>query len=319
MTQTRSGFFALIGAYTIWGLSALYYREVTHVPALEVLAHRTVWSFIAFFGIIAAQGRIREMFALLHPRTRGQGLSRIAPAAFVISINWFLFVYAIQSDSTLEASLAYYIYPLMAAGVGWVLFSERLHGLQYLSMGLGIVAVTVLTVGLGAVPWLALMMSATFMTYGTIKKGLAAGPVIAMAAETTLIAPFALIYLIGAELWGWGGSAAQPAGAFGADLWSSFVLMLAGVVTGVPLLLFSMAARRLSLTVVGLGNYYNATLQLIVAVTIFDQVITPSHSIALPLIWVALAAFTFESFRRERQDRKARTAATSSSTLPTEV
>lgn len=316
MSERTIGFLTLIGAYTIWGLSALYYREVTHVPAVEVLAHRTVWSFVAFFIVIAAQGRIGELIALL--RTREHTLYHIAPAAVFVSLNWFLFVYAIQSDQTLEASLAYYIYPLMAAGVGWVVFKERLYGLQYLSMVLALVAVAVLTIGLGAAPWMALAMSASFICYGTFKKGLTAGAVISMAAETTLIAPLALIYLIGAEVWGWGGSAAQPAGAFGEEAWTTGVLMLAGVVTGIPLLLFSMAARRLTLTVVGLGNYYNSTLQLIVAVVVFGQIITPAHMVALPVIWTALAAFTFESFRRDRQSRRARKAVANSATLPTE-
>lgn len=319
MNERTIGFLTLIGAFTIWGLSALYYREVPHVSAIEVLAHRTLWSFVGFFIIVAFQGRLREMIALLHPRAEGAGIFRIAPAAFFVSINWFLFVSAIQWDKTLEASLSYYIYPLMAAAVGWVVFSERLHGLQYLAMLLGLVAIVVLTVGLGTAPWLSLAMAASFICYGSFKKGIKAGAIISMAAETALLAPFALVFLVGAELWGWGGSDLQPAGAFGEDMRTTVLLLLAGIVTGLPLLLFSMAARRLSMTVAGLGNYYNSTLQLIVSVVVFGQTITPSHAIALPLIWTALALFSFESFRTERQVRRSRRAENSASTLSTEV
>lgn len=321
MTEQTKGFIALFAAYTLWGISALYYREVNHVPGLEVLAHRTFWSFVLFAGLAVLQGRSKELAFLLHPKSGAQGLFRIAPAACFVSLNWFLFIYAIQSDQTLEASIAYYIFPLMAAGIGVAVFGERLKGLQYLSMMLGFSAVIVLTIGLGAAPWLALTMSGSFVLYGTIKKGLAVGPVISMAAEATLLAPFALIYLIGAQLWGWGATPAQPAGAFGTTLSSSLLLIFSGLVTSIPLILFSYASRRVSMIVLGLGNYHNSTLQLIIAVLVFGQVITLSHMIALPMIWTGLALFTWTAWHRDRQARqlarKDRKSAVSSSTEET--
>ncbi|MBU2866356.1 EamA family transporter RarD [Pacificibacter marinus] len=317
MTDRKTGFLALFLAYTLWGISALYYREVNHVPGLEVLAHRTFWSFVMFGAIIALQGRTRELLFLLHPKSGAQGLYRIAPAAILVSLNWFLFIYAIQSDQTLEASLAYYIFPLMAAGVGVMIFGERLKGLQYISMLLGLAAVVVLTIGLGAAPWLALTMSGSFVIYGTIKKGLAVGAVISMAAEAALLAPFALIYLIGVEIWGWGGTETQASGVFGATIRDTVLLILAGAVTGVPLILFSIASRRMSMIVLGLGNYHNSTLQMIIAVWVFGQVITPSHMIALPMIWTGLALFTWTAWRADRQARTDKISAVSSSTEET--
>jgi chloramphenicol-sensitive protein RarD len=205
----------------------------------------------------------------------------------------------------------------MAAGVGVAVFGERLHGLQYVSMLLGLGAVTVLTIGLGAAPWLALTMSGSFIMYGAIKKGLDVGAVISMAAEAALLAPFALVYLIGAEVWGWGGTPAQLAGAFGENAHDTVMLIFAGAVTGVPLILFSFAARRVSMIVLGLGNYHNSTLQLIIAVLVFGQVITPSHMIALPMIWTALALFTWTAWRIDTQARKLRRSSVSSSTEET--
>lgn len=317
MTDRKTGFLALFAAYTLWGISALYYREVNHVPGLEVLAHRTFWSFVLFGAVIVLQGRLKELLFLLHPKSGAQGLYRIAPAAMFVSLNWFLFIYAIQSDQTLEASLAYYIFPLMAAGVGVAVFGERLRGLQYVSMLLGFGAVMVLTIGLGAAPWLALTMSGSFILYGAIKKGLAVGAVISMAAEAALLAPFALVYLIGAEVWGWGGTPAQMAGAFGANMHDTLLLILAGAVTGVPLILFSFASRRVSMIVLGLGNYHNSTLQLIIAVLVFGQIVTLWHMIALPMIWTGLALFSWTAWRIDVQERKARKSAVSSSTEET--
>jgi chloramphenicol-sensitive protein RarD len=317
MTDRKTGFLALFAAYTLWGISALYYREVNHVPGLEVLAHRTFWSFVLFGAVIVLQGRTRELLYLLHPKSETQGLYRIAPAAFFVSTNWFLFIYAIQSDQTLEASLAYYIFPLMAAGVGVAIFGEQLRGLQYVSMLLGLAAVVVLTIGLGAAPWLALTMSGSFILYGAIKKGLDVGPVISMAAEAALLAPFALIYLIGAEVWEWGGTTAQASGAFGHSARDTILLICAGAVTSVPLILFSFAARRVSMIVLGLGNYHNSTLQMIIAVWVFGQVITPSHMIALPMIWTGLALFTWTAWRVDRQARTDKRSAVSSSTEAT--
>lgn len=319
MTEYRKGLIALFVAYTLWGLSALYYREVNHVPAFEVLAHRTLWSFVLFGGVVLLQGRLKELLALLHPKSGAQGIYRVVPAAVFISVNWFLFIWAIQSDQTLEASLAYYIFPLMAAAVGVVPFAERLRGLQYLSLALAFGAVGVLTIGLGAAPWLALTMSASFVTYGAIKKGFEAGAVLSMAAEAALLAPFGLLFLIGAEYWGWGGTATQASGAFGHTLVDSLVLILSGAVSGAPLILFSYASRRVPMIIVGLGNYHNSTLQLILAVTVFDQVITRAHMIALPMIWCGLVVFTWEAWRRDAQARKARRDVASSSTVDTVV
>lgn len=312
MSDRTTGFLTLVGAYTIWGLSALYYREISHVPALEILAHRTVWSFVAFFSIIALQGRMRELWRVLSPRSAWSGLYRIAPAAFFVSVNWFLFVYAIQNNQTFEASLAYYISPIMAAVVGWVVFSERLKGLQWPAMVLALIAVAVLTVGLGHAPWLSLAMSASFIAYSGFKKGLEAGPTLAMAAETTLLVPLSLSYLIGAQIWGWGGSDTQAAGAFGSSWRDSLLLVFSGVMTGVPLVLFAMAANRVALSTLGLGHYYNASLQLIVSVMIFGQVMTSFHAVALPLVWIAVTLFSLQAFRADRQARKARKAAASS-------
>jgi chloramphenicol-sensitive protein RarD len=306
LSEAAKGILALIATFTWWGLSMLYYHQIRHVPAYEVLAHRSVWTFVLFGTWIAFQGRTKELLALFHPKNPAKTLYWIVPAAFFVSFNWFLFILAIQTGRAIEASLAYYIFPLMAAGVGAVLFRERLCALQYVAMGIATIAVTTLTIGLGAAPWLSMVMAGTFVIYGAIKKIMNVGPTISMAAESALLAPFGVIFLIGAQLYGWGGSESQPAGVFGKDLSDTLWLMSAGIITGVPLILFSYAARRVSMTVLGLGQFYNSTIQLFISVFIFGEIFTPSHQIAIPLIWIAIVLYSLSALRAEKWRRSAR-------------
>jgi chloramphenicol-sensitive protein RarD len=301
LSDPAKGVLALIVAFTWWGLSTLYYHQTRHIPAYEVLAHRSLWTFVLFGSWIALHGRGRELVDLFRPSNPEKTLQWIIPASIFVSSNWFLFIYAIQSGRAIEASLAYYIFPLMAAATGAVLFRERLFPLQYIAMGLATIAVVVLTIGLGAAPWLSILMSATFIVYGAIKKNMRIGPVISMAAESALLVPVAVTYLLGAHLLGWGATEAQLSGAFGRNVSDTLWLIAAGVVTGVPLILYSFAAKRVSMTVAGLGNFYNSSIQLVISVAILGEVFTPSHQIAMPLIWAGIVLFSFSALRAERR------------------
>ncbi|PZX11113.1 EamA family transporter RarD [Celeribacter halophilus] len=313
MTETQKGLVALLIVQTSWGLLPLYYKAMDHVPAMEVLAHRTLWTFVLFGLWILLQGRLGELRALLS----GARLKKVMPAAFLISINWGVFIYAVQAGQALEAAFGYYIFPLVATLIGLVVFKEPLRGLQYPALALAALAVVVLGVGLGAPPWVALVLALTFSAYGAIKKSLDAGPVISVTAEVAFLAPLALIYLVGAALWGWGGSEEQAAGVFGRDLTDSFLLLLSGAFTGGPLIFFAAAARRLTYTVVGMGQYWNSTLQFLLAVLVFAEPFTHWHAVAMPLIWAALVLYTLEALRQERAARRLRRRSTSSSTVST--
>ncbi|SFI74761.1 EamA family transporter RarD [Celeribacter neptunius] len=302
MTETQKGLVALFIAQTSWGLSPLYYKAVGAVPAFEVVAHRTLWTLVLFGLWIAFQGRLGELRALLTDRR----LKKLIPAALLVSGNWALFIYAIQSGQALEASFGYYIFPLVATLIGMVFFGERLRGLQFAALALAAVAVVVLGVGLGRLPWMALVLALSFSAYGAIKKTLDAGPVLSVTGEVVFLAPIALIWLIGAEAWGWGGTEAQPAGAFGHSVKDSVLLIFAGIVTGAPLIFFAAAARRLPLTVVGMGQYWNSTIQFGLAVLVFAEPFTHWHAIAMPLIWLALALYSAQVLRSEAQARRLR-------------
>ncbi|AJE47228.1 EamA family transporter RarD [Celeribacter indicus] len=317
MTRTRKGLLVLVLTYMAWGVLPLYYHLVAYVPSVEVLAHRTFWSFVLFTLYIAATGRLGELRALLHPSTGWSGLYKVALASVLISVNWFLYIDTVSIGKTLEAALGYYILPLIAVLVGLVLFGERLRGLQYPAVALAAVAVAVLAFELGEMPWRALGMGTSFALYGAVKKSFSADPILSTAAEVVLLSPLALLWIAGAEFGGWGATEARAAGLFGHDLGSSLLLILSGLLTGLPLLGFAYATQRVTMIAVGLGQYLNSTMQLLIAVFVFGEPFTHAHAIAMPLIWTGLVLYTVQAMREDRQTRAARRASRSSGTVST--
>ncbi len=292
MTPGAAGILALVAACTIWGLSPLYYHLLAHLPPLEVLSFRTLWSLIFFAAVLAAQGRlglVRD--ALADRRTR----MVIAAAAVAISLNWFGFIYTISLGNGLEASLGYYMFPLIAVVLGRMVFKETLTQSQIAAVALATLAVVVLTLGLGVAPWIAIALGVTFGIYGVLKKGLDMGGVVSVTAEVAVLAPLALLWLI---------FRGTVIGAHTID-WSDMALLaVSGPLTGLPLILFSFATRRVRLSTVGLVQYLNPTLQFFCAVLFFGNLLTPWHAIAFPMIWTALALYSWSSIRTERAARR---------------
>ena len=281
MTSSTKGILAMIGSCTIWGLSPLIYKQLSHVPALEVLAHRTLWSFVFFVILLSVQGRlgqVRGSFA----NWRSFCITSIA--ALMILANWFLFIWAIETEQATQSSLGYYIYPLVAVVLGRILFAEVLSRLQLGAIGFAGLGVCILTYGLGGAPWIALTLAITFAIYGVIKKQLSVGPVVSVTAEVALVAPFAVAYLL--LTWHNG------EGALGHNLTTTSLLIFAGPLTAVPLILFSIAARRASMATVGLVGYLNPTLQFLCAVVVFFEPFTGWHAIAFLMIWTALGIYS---------------------------
>ncbi|MCB1368261.1 MAG: EamA family transporter RarD [Rhodobacteraceae bacterium] len=301
MGEAGKGMLAMIGAATIWGLSPLYYKQLAHVPPLEVLSHRTLWSFVIFFVLLAGQGRLREFAHSLKDR---RAVFQTALAGGMIALNWFVFILSVQTGHTVEASLGYYIFPLVAVALGALVLGERLSVAQWLAVALAALAVVVLTLGLGVTPWIALILSVTFGIYGLIKKRMAAGPVLSVTGEVLLLLPLALIWLAGVNLAGWVDVTARAGGYFGNNLHDTFMLFLAGLITAGPLILMSYAARRLTLSTVGLLQYLNPTLQFMVAVLVFRELFTAWHGFAFALIWAALVIYSSATWRREKLRRR---------------
>ncbi|WP_118135270.1 EamA family transporter RarD [Oceanicella sp. SM1341] len=288
-----AGLAAVVTACTIWGLSPLFYRALAGVPALEVLAHRTLWSFVFFAIVILLTGRGARVRAALGSR-REMGLLLVAAA--MVSTNWFLFIFAVQSGQTIESSLGYYIFPLLAGAIGWAVLREGMGRLQGLGFALAAAAVTFIAVWHGVLPWMALALAGTFAAYGLAKRGVSSGPVTSVFAEMIWILPLALLWIAGAQLAGWGG---PGAGAFGGpDTW---LLVLSGPLTGVPFMLFSHAAKSLRYSTVGVAFYVNPTLQFLVAVLAFGEAFTPAEGVAFPLIWAGVALYSIGLVRQERR------------------
>ena len=306
MSQTLSGILAMVTSCVVWGLSPLYYKLLEHVPPAELLSHRTLWSVIFFAVLLAVQGRLAELRDALRGRKQ---VALIAIASLMVAANWFCFILSIQIGKTTEASLGYYIFPLMAVLIARVWFAETLVFGQWLAVALATLAVVILTWGLGVAPWIALIISTTFALYGAIKKGLALGPVVSVTAEILLVLPLWLMVM------GW--FHIQGQGSFGTDLGTSLLLMLSGPLTAVPLILFSYAARRVALSTLGVLQYINPTLQFLCAVVAFGEPFSQWHAIVFPLIWLALAIFSISALRQDKASRRAAMAASGVSTQVT--
>ena len=289
MSDTQKGILAMIAASMIWGLSPIFYKALSHIPAPEVLAHRTGWSLVIFSGLLMLQGRLGEIRAALSTRRQ---IAMIAFASAMISANWYLFIVSIQIGRATEASLGYYIFPLVAVLVGRFVFGERLGPGQWLAVALATIAVAVLTYGLGVAPWVSLVLATSFGLYGVVKKMLPVGPVVSVTCETLFFLPIGLGILIASH------GAGQ--GAFGQNFTDSTLLILSGPMTALPLILFSYAARRVAMATVGLLQYINPTLQFLIAVFVFGEAFTLWHQIAFALIWAALVIFSVASLRQNR-------------------
>ena len=303
MTASTKGILAMIGSCIIWGLSSLIYKKLSNVPAIEILAHRTVWSFVFFVILLGAQGRLREVRGSFSDR-RSTCLTVLA--ALMILANWFLFIWSIETERATQASLGYYIYPLVSVVLGWFFFGERLGCLQWTAITLVAVAVSALTYGLGGAPWVSLTLAGTFAIYGLLKKQLSVGPVVSVTSEVTMVAPFAVIFL----LLTWHNGEAT----FGQDLVTTGLLIFAGQLTAVPLILFSFAARRVSMATIGLVGYLNPTLQFLCAVVVFAEPFTSWHVMAFVMIWSALSLYSIAVWSQEKASRKASVAAAASGT-----
>ena len=303
MTASTKGILAMIGSCIIWGLSSLIYKQLSNVPAIEILAHRTLWSFVFFVILLGVQGRLYEVRGSFSDR-RSTCLTVLA--ALMILANWFLFIWSIETERAIQASLGYYIYPLVSVVLCWLFFGERLGCLQWTAITLVAVAVSALTYGLGGAPWVSLTLAGTFAIYGLLKKQLSVGPVVSVTSEVTLVVPFAVIFL----LLTWHNGEAT----FGQDLVTTGLLIFAGPLTAVPLILFSFAARRASMATIGLVGYLNPTLQFLCAVVVFAEPFSSWHIVAFAIIWTALALYSIAVWSQEKASCKASVAAAASGT-----
>ncbi len=275
-------------AFVIWGLLPLYLRQLHAVPLLQVMAHRIVWCLVITLGFLAARGQLSLVRATLADRGR---LLRLLASALLISVNWFAYLLAVTQGQVMQASLGYFINPLVSVLLGVFVLSERLNVRQWIAVGIAALGVLWLTVQVGHLPWIALTLAVSFALYGLVRKQVQVEPVVGLAVETLLLFPAALGWLIFEALRGAGAFTQQGP-------LTMFLLIVSGLVTAVPLTLFAYGVRRIPLSTVGLLQYIAPSLQLLVAVLLFGEPFTHVQKIGFGLIWAALLLYMADGLLR---------------------
>ncbi|MBJ7359953.1 EamA family transporter RarD [Nocardioides sp.] len=291
MPEQRRGLLLGMAAYGLWGGFPLYWPLLEPAGAVEILAHRILWSMVTMGLLVVVFRRTTQLRAILADR---RTFLLLAAAALIITVNWATYIYGVNNERVVETSLGYFINPLVTVLMGVVILGERLRPLQWGALGIASLAVVVLTVDYGRLPWIALVLAFSFGTYGLLKKTANVGAVESLAVETTVVAPLAAAYL------GW--LIASGASSFGSE-GAGHALLLAstGIVTAIPLICFGAAATRVSMTTLGLLQYLAPVLQFALGVFVLDEAMPASRWIGFVLVWVALVIFTVEATNHHRR------------------
>ncbi len=287
MDETAAGVTYALLAYVSWGLMPIYWKLTAFVPPLQMVAHRVVWSVVVLAAMLAVFKRFGAVRLSL---TNLSHLKVLVASAALITVNWLVFIWAVQNGRVLETSLGYYINPLINVLLGMVLLGERLRRLQYIAVGIAAAGVLYATLQVGVVPWVALILAFTFGFYGLLRKTAPVDGMVGLTVETVLLLPIALGYLVWVQLRGESVFVADGAGR-------AFLIMQAGWVTALPLMWFANAARRLKYSTIGLFQYLAPSCALILAVTVFGEAFTTTHAVVFACIWIALALYTWDMRR----------------------
>lgn len=282
-----------IGAYLIWGFVPLFFKLLSSVPPAEVLAQRIVWSLPLCFLIMAFRRQIGEYLAALRD---WRVLRLLLVSSVLIALNWLVYIYSIFTDHVLAASLGYYLNPLVNVMLGMIFLGERLSRLQALAVVIAGIGVAILLAGALDTLWISLTLAFSFGTYGLIRKVVPVGSLPGLAIETTLLLPLAVG---GAVYYIWLGDGR----GFGSEADISWLLAAGGVVTAVPLLLFATAARRMSYAALGFVQYLAPSIAFLLSLFVFHEPLKPAQLACFLLIWVSIAVFSFDMWRKMRADR----------------
>jgi chloramphenicol-sensitive protein RarD len=291
--RRRSGLLFGVCAYASWGLFPAFFPLLKPASAFEILAHRIVWCLALMVVVIAVVRRLGDIRAIT-PHT----WLLLTLASAMISINWVIYIYAVNNGHVVDAALGYFINPLVTVALGLLVFRERLNRAQFVALAIAIGAVVVLTVQVGSPPIIGLGLAFSFGLYGAVKKIVPTDPRVSVGVEAAIATPFALAYIVVLQIGG---------GATFADHGAGHVLLmiLSGVVTALPLLFFAAAAQRLPLVTMGLLFYLTPAMQLTWGVVVEHEPMPPARWLGFALIWVALGVFSADALRRARVDRHA--------------
>ncbi|MFZ5872265.1 MAG: EamA family transporter RarD [Actinomycetota bacterium] len=301
-SEVRRGTLYGAAAYLLWGVFPLYFPLLEPAGAIEILLHRVVWSLLVCVVVLLVLRGWRQVADVARSPRR---MALLGVAAAVIAVNWGVYIYGVNSGQVVQASLGYFVNPVVTVLLGVLVLRETLRPGQWAAVGIGVVAVAVLTVDYGGLPWIALALAFSFAFYGLVKNrvGRGVGALTSLTAETALLAPAALGVLVWMEVSGRGTLTSEGSG-------HALLLASTGLVTAVPLLFFAAAARRVPLTTIGLLQYLAPVLQFAVGVLVYREAMPPSRWAGFALVWLALVVLTVDTLRssRHRARRLARAA-----------
>lgn len=291
--RARQGILLAIAAYTMWGIAPIYFKSISDVSPLEILSHRVIWSVLLLAGLLhlgrrwhAVRDAVRTKKTMLY----------LCSTALLVGVNWLLFIWAVNSNRMLDASLGYYINPLLNVLLGMFFLGERLRKLQWFAVALATLGVIIQLIAFGSVPIVALALASTFGVYGLLRKKVALDAQVGLFIETVIMMPLAAIYLFA--------FANSPTSSLLANDWSlNLLLISAGIVTTLPLLCFTGAATRLKLSTLGFFQYIGPSLMFLLAVSIYGEDFSADKVLTFTFIWSALVVFTFDGIRNSKRGK----------------
>ena len=295
--EQRKGIWLAVASYVVWGVGPIFWNSLSTVPALQALGHRILWSVPLLFAIIVGRGRLGSLRTSF--RTQGTALTALA-GGVLLAFNWGVFVWAVTAGHIVDASLGYFINPLVSVALGVIVLREHLSAAQRIAVGIAAVGVAGMALFVGIVPWISLALAFSFAAYGLLKKRPdAAPPFEGLFMETAFVAVPALVYL--AVL------AGEGEGAFGSSPTITLLLIAAGAYTVTPLVLFAAAARRIPLSLLGILQYIAPTMHLAIGVVVFDEAVSGGEWFGFVMVWIALIVYTVNNARTVSRARSVAT------------
>ena len=291
--HARAGVLFAIVAYSMWGFAPMYFKLLAYMPATEILVHRIVWSGVVLLLLVALRNQWPKIKAAIKSR---KIMLILLAAGLLLGANWLLFIWAVNNDQLLEASLGYYINPLFNILFGRLFLAERLRPMQKGAVVFAISGVAIAVAGLGYLPWIALVLAISFSLYGLLRKKVAVDSMPGLFIETAMMLPAALVY--------WLLFAGESSNMLSNSAYTNVLLILAGVVTTAPLLCFTAAARRIQYSTLGFFQYIGPSIMFILAVFFYQEPLDKARLITFGFVWTGLAIFCWDSFRHFQQQKR---------------
>ena len=291
--HARAGVLFAIVAYSMWGFAPMYFKLLAYMPATEILVHRIVWSGVVLLLLVALRNQWPKIKAAIKSR---KIMLILLAAGLLLGANWLLFIWAVNNDQLLEASLGYYINPLFNILFSRLFLAERLRPMQKGAVVFAISGVAIAVAGLGYLPWIALVLAISFSLYGLLRKKVAVDSMPGLFIETAMMLPAALVY--------WLLFAGESSDMLSNSAYTNVLLILAGVVTTAPLLCFTAAARRIQYSTLGFFQYIGPSIMFILAVFYYQEPLDKARLITFGFVWTGLAIFCWDSFRHFRQQKR---------------